>query len=467
MKKIFTLTVAVLASIGVWAAYEPTADEVIILDNVYSAEATDAGFSTHAAIAWGATASANSKKCGDPANDGESTSGNVKCYSVKGNGGGKNITINVEGCSKVIVYHEKHSSRYLELLDGSLEGSQIAKGEANTFFTEATLDPNEEYLLFMHGTAGTDNQDLSVYAVKLIKGTKKEVKSTLVDLTAVKVNDEALEASQLQALLNDKTLDLGAEFVDAPTVTFVATTTITYTDDSQKKKDAELNVVAVANGDKWEAEQIVGLNTYKITFVKPLAYVVSYYDGTTLLGSENVKAGAYAAEYAKYQVKSLASFLGWFSDAELTTSADPATLAINAATAFYGKWEKAYAQSVNIEQLVLDEGTKYDIKAALTAKGIAYANIDALDTLNDLDKKDNRNYAFLGLKMKKSGAKLACNIKAGDTITVQFGNLPDGIKVRVNGGQEQTIKDVDKIGRRAEADEYLELITPSDKTVVI
>lgn len=169
-RKFLSVFLILFLAVGnVWGAYTPTADEVIILNDVYKADATDAGYSTHAAIAWAGTASTNSKKAGDPANNGESTSSNVKCFSVKGNGKGKDITVSITGCSKIIVYHEKHSSRYVELRDGSKSGTLIGKGTANTLFTEVILDGGTNYSLFFHGTTGSDDQDFNVYAIKLVK----------------------------------------------------------------------------------------------------------------------------------------------------------------------------------------------------------------------------------------------------------------------------------------------------------
>ena len=116
-KKIFTLLTLLLALVGgatsAWAdGYTPEADEVIILNEVYNSSATTTGYSIHEAIAWGGTGSPGSKKCGDPYSGGEVTSSTVSCYSVKGNGGFKNITVNITGVSKIIVYHESHNSRY-------------------------------------------------------------------------------------------------------------------------------------------------------------------------------------------------------------------------------------------------------------------------------------------------------------------------------------------------------------------
>ena len=159
-----------MGTISAWATgYTPSADEVIILKDVYDASKTDAGYSKHAAIAWGGTASTNEKTAGDPNNGGEATSSNVKTYSVKGNGKGKNITVSVTGVSKIIIYHEKHSSRYVELRSGSKSGALIGNGAVNTYFTEVVLTPATDYSIFLHGVEGTSDTDFGVYAIKLVK----------------------------------------------------------------------------------------------------------------------------------------------------------------------------------------------------------------------------------------------------------------------------------------------------------
>jgi len=138
MKKKFRLflllALLMTAATGAWAQdyYAPSTDEVIILNDVYNA--SNSGYSSHSAIAWGgqASTSISSKKAGDPNNGGQPTSSTVSCYSVKGNGQGKNITLSITGVSKVIVYHERHSSRYIELRDGSKTGNIIGSGQTNT-----------------------------------------------------------------------------------------------------------------------------------------------------------------------------------------------------------------------------------------------------------------------------------------------------------------------------------------------
>ena len=138
--------------------------------------------------------------------------------------------------------------------------------------------------------------------------------------------------------------------------------------------------------------------------------------------------------------------------------------------------EKKYMSSINIEQFVFDNGTKADIKAALTAANIEYQNIDALDTLNDLDNKTNRNYAFLGLKMKKTDAKLAGWLKAGQTIKVRFGNVGANFKVSSMGMDSictaanfaNTSTESNKVLEfTAPIDMYLEIVCNSTSTLVI
>ena len=168
------MTLVFLFTMGIgqmWGAYyTPTADEVIILNEVYSSTATDAGYSTHSAIAWAGTGSTkNDRKCGDPNNGGAATSANVVSYSAKGNGGGKNITVSITGCSKIILYHESNKSRYVELKSGNNSGDLIGKGLVSTYYTEVALTGSTSYDIFLHGTDGSKDQDFYIYAIKLIK----------------------------------------------------------------------------------------------------------------------------------------------------------------------------------------------------------------------------------------------------------------------------------------------------------
>ena len=169
-QKLFSILALLLMAVsGAMAQdyYAPSTDEVIILNDVY--DASKSGYSSHSAIAWGGSATVSMKTAGDPNNGGQPTSSTVNCYSVKGTGQGKNITLSITGVSKVIVYYKSDHNRYIELRDGSKNGNIIGSGQKETYYTEVELTATNKYSIFLHGTStGSDDQDLYVYAIKLI-----------------------------------------------------------------------------------------------------------------------------------------------------------------------------------------------------------------------------------------------------------------------------------------------------------
>lgn len=170
-KLLFLLVLLMTATTGAMAQdyYAPSTDEVIILNDVYEDDLEESGFSSHSAIAWGGSASTSNKKAGDPNKGGQPTSSTVSCYTVKGTGQGKNITLSITGVSKVIVYYHGEPARYIELRDGSKTGNIIGSGEKNTYYTEVDLTATNKYSIFLHGTTnGSDDADFYVYAIKLI-----------------------------------------------------------------------------------------------------------------------------------------------------------------------------------------------------------------------------------------------------------------------------------------------------------
>ena len=187
------------------AGYTPSADEVIILKDVYDQSST--GYSTHPAIAWAGKPSSSNKTAGDPNNGGAATS-SLACYSTKGNGGAKNITISISGVSKIIIYHENRSDRYIELRKASKSGTLIGSGSKSTYYTEIELDGTKDYsgddILFLHGTgSGSDDQDFYVYAVKLIAASVAPVKDYTVTVATnnnsygtVRTDDASLDEGE-------------------------------------------------------------------------------------------------------------------------------------------------------------------------------------------------------------------------------------------------------------------------------
>ena len=146
------------------------------------------------------------------------------------------------------------------------------------------------------------------------------------------------------------------------------------------------------------------------------------------------------------------------SEISLTIGELKANVAINYSASLTKKYLE---QSVNIEQIVMDNGVGYDIKAAFDALNIEYNNIDALDSLNDDYSKTDRNYAFLGLKLKKADASLSCWVKANTTIRVKFGNVGADFKVAANG-VEQTLKAADYANTTVDSNKELSLTVPTD-----
>ena len=190
-KLFLLLALLMTAATGAMAQdyYAPSTDEVIILNEVYNA--SNSGYSSHSAIAWGGTASTNKYLAGDPNNGGQSTSSTVRCYSVKGDGRGKNITLSITGVSKVIVYHENSGSRYIELRDGSKEGNIIGSGQTSTYYTEVALTATNEYSIFLHGTDGLDDQTFYVYAIKLIAAAAPTPAATGYTVTLAEGTEDA------------------------------------------------------------------------------------------------------------------------------------------------------------------------------------------------------------------------------------------------------------------------------------
>lgn len=130
--------------------------------------------------------------------------------------------------------------------------------------------------------------------------------------------------------------------------------------------------------------------------------------------------------------------------------------------------KKYMTGAIYIDQLILDNGTKYDIKSALDAANIEYASLNALDSLND--DKAKRNEPYLGLKMKTQGAYIAGWLKAGDKISLRFGYVTDSIKASINGNSEIWNATDNALTDRvwtATEDSYMKFETTTGGTVVL
>lgn len=241
----------------------------------------------------------------------------------------------------------------------------------------------------------------------------------------------------------------GAE-VTLPACTFTAPTGKEF--DSWTSEDVEI----ANNKFTMPAKNVTVTATWKTEVIR---YTVTYKHGDKTLGSEDVEANGSPANYATYQVLDdggLSTFVAWYNDADLAEEhkvADIAAAVITEATTFYAKFDYKYSESINIEKWVMENGiskgkedkTTELIKFMGTMK---YAKSFAWESGNlELDSLDNsksdklRNYAYLGLKVKKSGSQFRVRLAPNSTVKIKFGAYKTGSEptVSINGGEKAPI----------------------------
>lgn len=454
MKKLFTLAAAVLASFSLWAAY-PTNTTTYALEDLTVDEAT---------LTYSKTGlSGDAQKL----NKVLYVQVEVPCASANGN-------LYLRGTSS-------NTGRFATIWgsNGTArdEARKVAMKNGNSdaiAFTEADIleDGGKYYIRFSSADNSGSYFDYKISGFSYVLNeacVTKEIDHVDITLGGVAVNGEALGELDMATLYGALMLNLATEYVEAPTVTFTVQTDTYYVgEETPSTKSKDIDVVAELAAGKWQAQYTVGEQTYTITAVKPATATVTYMDGETVLGTEIVKVGESATKHGEYEVKPLADFQGWYTDAELTSEADLSST-VGADLTLYAKFVKAYAQSLNIEQLVVTNGKSYGIKDALTAAGYEYSNLDALDSLNNA-KGAARNEPYLGLKIKTQGGFIACNIAAGKTIRVKFGHVENNV-LAIAGNDTLTLipanNTLDVLEFTAAADTYVKIQTTSDKTVVI
>ena len=300
----------------------------------------------------------------------------------------------------------------------------------------------------------------------------RSVKSVVESLAAVSVDDADISSSNLTELQTNHSITLADAYAAAPVVKFTKHVVTTYDDDQFVESDVVVPVTAELVADAWQAKTTINSVEYTVSLAKAASVTITYMAGELKLGEEVIAKGDKVAENAEYEALQLATFEGWFDDAELTSAAD-LTAAINADKTLYGKFTYKYAQSINIEQLILDNSTSYDILSTLGARnyatGIVINSNNALDTLNDLEKKDNRNYAYLGLKVKTSGAMLNFRLANASVVRVKFGAYKTTAvpQVSINGGAYENMTITDGVYEHtASAEELISIKTASGDAVV-
>lgn len=315
-----------------------------------------------------------------------------------------------------------------------------------------------------------DNQTVNILGIRVWVRETKTVVSTEESLTAVTINDVAISATDLASLVSNKYLFLQDAYVTAPVVKFTKHTVITYDDQSTKEKDEVIEVTSQPATTTWGASATINGNSYYVYTSKAASRTVTYMYGEQVLGTETVAVNGNPAEYAQYETMPLATFGGWYKDADLTQAvANIAAEVISADATFYADFDKAYAQSIDFEGMVINNGKNYDVKSALTANFYDYKTIDALDSLNDA-KGAARNEPYLGLKIKKQGGYLACNVLPGTTIRIKFGYVAEKV-LAIAGNDTMPLNPTNNKIADLEfpimVETLVKLQTTSDKTVVI
>ena len=435
-KQLFTLLTLLLCAVStMWADvtyYTPKADEVIILNDVYSATATTTGYSTHEAITWAGTASASSKKTGDPSNSGAPTSSNVDCYSIKGNGKGKNITINITGVSKITIYHESHNSRYVELKSGSKDGTLIGKGSANTYFTEVDLTGATEYSIFLHGTSGSDDQDICVYAIKLTKYVNKQIATEA--FAGVKVGGTGLTENEAENgySINNTTVTLtDVSYVKPNTVTL--TNHVTYTDKTAEDKNVSVTFSDTPAGGYWTGTATIGETEYTVK----VPYSAQTVTSINLNGS-NIDAEYIATLNSTKAVTIDGSSLNGIGTINVTLSEGTATVSRansedDAVFTFTINGNEVHTVTIsNIKKTYTAEGKVFSATSTLNA------NTHTCNGITFTQTNTGKNFQYGTARVTISGEELVpVKLSTGSAVNVTFPENKVATKVIVYGWSAQ------------------------------
>lgn len=439
MKKIFTLVTAALASISMMAAdFIPTA--------VYTV-----GDAETLGATW---ASKNQ----------------VANYFEKGD------TIVM---SPYILYQSNGDSK--QAWTGNTSGGSTSKtweplgcfmGSANMYTAEAkaaTVNSSRTYyynvtncvsfLLYGNSESSKGDRIITIAAYEIIDGVVSA--DTVVSTTYA---EKAAGIAKIENLDKTKTyqIQITSNGGSNSTLYEVAFVGVLSKDPVLKVSAAEVNLdVNAANPSASEKVTFTGKNLAAGTYslVVPNLAGLTVTPSSVTVGEDGILNAEVTLTYTSAVDVAAANAVVSLTIGELTQSV---TVNYSAVTAI------EYGKSINIEQLVLDNGKGYDIAGALSAANIDFENINELDSLND--EKNNRNEPYLGLKLKAEGATMGCWVKAGSTIRVKFGFVGGDLIVN-GGGMEQTIADsvanAAPLELTAPMDVYVKIVTTSSKTVVV
>jgi uncharacterized repeat protein (TIGR02543 family) len=345
--------------------------------------------------------------------------------------------------------------------------------------------PELENVKTLYFTRDATSGNRGFTAVKVIRPAARPIFSTAITLSDVKVNNRSISSDSLATLVSTHSLTLNDEFAAAPEIKFNEHKVITYDDEllpATKVTDKVYTVTATTSGDNWQAQQEINSVTYTVTAPKVSSAKVYYYDGATKLGEEIVAINGSPVNAGNYDDKTLSTFVGWYNNSDLAEEhkiANIAALVVTKDTTVYGKWNPEYATSINIEQWTLTNGagigatTKTSaLISAIGSHNFAHnlewvnKNLE-LDSLNDDPDKTNRNNAYLGLKVKKSGKMLDFRLAKDSYVKVKFGNVAATPKVSINGADYADMEITNGVySYTATGNDYISIKTASDGAVV-
>ena len=459
MKKFFTLAAAALMSIGMWAAY-PTATTTYALEDLTYTEET---------LTYEKTGlSGDAQKL----NKVLYIDVEVPCATAHGNLFLRGTSSNTGRFATIWGNNgtERDESRKVAMKNGNSDpiaftADDILEADSKYYIRFSSADNSGSYF----------DYKISGFSYVLAEEcVNKQIISTVETLTNAKINGVALDPNFLSELTETGSVEVFNAYTTAPTVTFTKHVVITYDDESTKQSDVDVEVVAEALGsNQWTANiTLNGADTYSITMQRAAAYTVTYKmmegNNEIILGTEIVAAGGHPAEYAQYEVRPLCTFNGWY-DSDYLETVDLSQVVVNADMSFYADFEKAYAQSIDFEGMVINNGKSYDVKSALMANFYDYKTIDALDSLNN-EKGAARNEPYLGLKIKKQGGYIACNVLPGQTLRIKFGYVGDPVLAIAGSDTLPLTPTNNKLAELTvpfAIEKLVKLQTTSDKTVVI
>ena len=170
-------------------------------------------------------------------------------------------------------------------------------------------------------------------------------------------------------------------------------------------------------------------------------YTVHYMDadGTTpLAADELVEVTQKPAGLAEDPTKPLYTFAAWQKDAaDIALDAEFwATVVKDAEITLTARWTKAYAQSIDMEQFVMDNTKAGNWHAYLDSKGYAYASSNmSLDSLDG--GKTKNNYQYLGLKFNKNSENtyVEGNLQAQKLMILKVGAVGNNTYMKIDGAK--------------------------------